>query len=234
VARRDFSPPPVTWGRSLQAKPADGTLPRGYFAPPAPFVGQRRPSGAQPKPDVAAQKGFSPRVSRLLVTTVQCADVKTSKFASTNANQSGQIYGIWKNEQYPNKINEGTSLTKAKCLYVGKTARGEDLGTRFIEHVKNDTSCPWSLAKGCDYDEHDHTIWPYVVRNLWSFADITELDVAAAEQYYIQDHIEAGAKLLNDKNAISPDKFKAFKGSSAFTTKGDYPKDWKPKDFKSM
>jgi ribosomal protein S18 acetylase RimI-like enzyme len=152
-----------------------------------------------------------------------------SGLSSTTTSEDGQIYGIWQNEEYPNKIAM-TSLTEAKCLYVGKTARGEDLGGRFIEHVNNDTGKPWCLDQGNDYSDEDDDRWPYVVRNVWQFKQLTKLDVAIAEQYYMQEYKSKGAPLLNARNEITAKKFAELKDDPAFTTKATYPPSWKPKD----
>lgn len=158
---------------------------------------------------------------------------RASMFSSTVAGESGQIYGIWKNEQAPGKI-ASSSLAGGKCLYIGKTARGENLGSRFIEHVKNDDWAPWCIAFGIDYSDENDDKWPYVVRNIWTFNGITKFDVAAAEQFYIQEYAKQGAKLLNDANAMSSKKFAEHKDSGSFTTMGGYPKTWKPSDFKKL
>lgn len=160
---------------------------------------------------------------------VQPSSTGSSKYADTDTNESGQIYGIWENEQYPNKI-KASSLDPDKCLYIGKTARGEDLGGRFVEHVKLDKLAPWYLGKGNDYSAEDDDGWPYVVRNIWLFNGLTKMDVAVAEQYYMQDYLQQGAKILNRRNEISPEKFELYKNAGAWTTKGQYPKTWKPID----
>lgn len=151
-----------------------------------------------------------------------------SSFEDTKTNQSGQIYGIWKNEQSPGKINEATSITDAKCLYVGKTSRGDDFGARFVEHARDDAGKPWADAK-LTWDEHDDEVWPYVPRNLWKYNGVTKFDVAVAEQYYIDRYRKAGAPLLNKDAAITAAKFDQVlaKNPNVWTTKAGY-KGYKP------
>lgn len=116
-------------------------------------------------------------------------------------------------------------------MYVGKTARGEDLGSRFVEHCKNDSDKPWHTSK-VGYGD-DSAKWPYVVRNLWRFNDVTRFDVAVAEQYYLQDYTTKGAKILNLRNEITNKKFNSLASTAAFTTKKNY-NGWKPLDVFSL
>jgi hypothetical protein len=145
--------------------------------------------------------------------------------------QSGQIYGIWKNEQYPNEVQD-SSLSDSKCLYIGKTARGDDLGGRFVEHCDNDTDKPWHKSKA-DYKSKDHEKWSYVVRNVWRFNGVTKFDVAVAEQFYLQHYTTEGAKILNLRNELSAKKFKKLASSKAFSTKKYYGS-WKPENVFSL
>jgi hypothetical protein len=229
MGRSPVPPPPTRFpaAAGVQAKPA------ARLVPPVPVPGRRSPplqAKAAPAP-VRRAAPTPPRSSGwpALSTVVQRAS--SSVFSSTVANEAGQIYGIWKNEQAPGKI-ASSSLSDAKCLYVGKTARGEDLGGRFVEHVKNDDWAPWCIDFGMDYSDENDDRWPYVVRNIWTFNGITKFDVAAAEQFYIQEYARKGASLLNDVNAISLKKFAEHKDSGSFTTMSGYPKGWKPSDFK--
>ncbi|MEM7744210.1 MAG: DUF4157 domain-containing protein [Pseudomonadota bacterium] len=143
----------------------------------------------------------------------------------------GQIYGIYENEQYPNAI-AGSSLADDKCLYVGKTWQ-QEIGDRFIDHVKLDSWAPWWVDLGLDYSSLDDDKWPYVVRNLQFLKQCTRLDFAAHEQWWIQNMKKAGAALLNDANAIDAQKFQQVSGSAAFTTSGDFS-GWSAQDFKKM
>jgi hypothetical protein len=150
-----------------------------------------------------------------------------SGLKSTTQDQSGQIYGIWKNEEYPNHIKD-SSMAKNKCLYIGKTARGQDLGGRFIEHLKGDSLAPWWIGIPLNYGDDDDK-WPYVVRNLWIFNGITTFDVAVAEQYYIQSYRGTGKPPHNSVNAITLAKFLAYKDvPGVWTTKLSYQGGWKP------
>jgi hypothetical protein len=155
---------------------------------------------------------------------------RVSKLESTVKSESGQIYGIWENEEYPNKINV-SSLDASKCLYIGKTARGKNLGGRFEEHCKFDYNTPWCIHSNSDYSSNDDECWPYVVRNVWMFNGLTKLDVAVAEQWFLQHYLDKGAKLFNKRNEITPNKFKRLKKHNAFTTRDDYGS-WKPKNIK--
>ena len=162
----------------------------------------------------------------LVVRTVQrSAAASTSGFASTAKTCTGQIYGIWKNEEFPGKIAK-SSLDAKKCIYVGKTnADDESLGVRFIQHVKDDSDRDWHIDY-CDYSNSNDEYWPYVVRNLWFYKQITHFDVAVAEQYFIDT---LGTAKLNKIAALTLAKFEMFKDdASVWTTKGEY-KGYKPK-----
>jgi GNAT superfamily N-acetyltransferase len=202
------------------------------------------PIGRRPGPSSSSPRGGAgPTAARAAIPTPGRAPIpaapvlqralKLSGFANASTSEQGQIYGIWENEQFPNKINP-SSLTHNKCLYVGKTARGEDLGGRFVEHVKLDDE-EWNIDRGNDYSGEDDDKWPYVVRNLWTFNGITEFDVAVAEQFYMQDCKGQGAPLQNKRNELTLDKFNQFKDDlTVFTTKNQYPPTWKPKDIFKM
>lgn len=234
------SPPAKTAGqRSLNgfATPRLDTTGRSNGAAVArhlPAAAGTRP-GAVPPPPPAQLQPFrrNPFGAAVAQRSVALAAPSTSSLASTTQDQAGQIYGIWRNEQYPAKVQD-SSLAKNKCVYIGKTARGEDLGGRFVEHTANDRTCPWSTAKGCDYSNADDDKWPYVPRNVWKFNGITLFDVAAAEQFFLQDYLAGGAKLLNVHNALTPAKFAELKDTDAFSTKKSYPSTWKPVDIKTI
>ncbi|WP_218943176.1 GNAT family N-acetyltransferase [Sphingomonas sp. R-74633] len=179
----------------------------------ASAVAQRRT--AMPGPPV--RPGLIQRASAVVV--------DTSGFSSTSTTLSGQIYGIWKNEQYPNAVQD-SSLSKVKCLYVGKTNPkvDGDYGARFYQHCTKDADKPWFVSSKCSYGD-DAEKWPYIVRQLWAFKDVTCFDVAVAEQYYHQEW----ASPLNKIRAITPEKFAAYKDDhSIFTTHKGYPSTWKP------
>jgi hypothetical protein len=207
-ARSAASRPAGRPGRPLQAKPGPASV--------------RAPRSRPPMPPPLRPPGSAVR-----------ATLKRSALSVSTATEEGQIYGIWKNDQYPNKI-AASSLTADKCLYVGKTSRGENLGGRFVEHVKNDQWGPWWIGGGADYSNNDDDCWPYVVRNIWAYKSKTKLDVAVAERSYIQFYTRDGAKFLNNANALSLKKFIEHKDSGIFTTMSVYSKDWKPTDFKKL
>jgi len=191
-----------------------------------------RSGGSLPRPVPVRSAPSSPAIFRRPGGPIQMM-IKASGLESTVADLSGQIYGIWKNEQYPNKINDSISLDAKKCLYIGKTARGEDLGGRFREHCIFDSGKPWCIDKNADYSNNDDDCWPYVVRNILIFKNMTRFDVAVLEQYYIQHYLQLGAKLLNARNEITLKKYNDLKDKPAFTTKKDY-QGWNPKDYKDF
>jgi hypothetical protein len=186
-----------------------------------------RPASSSPVIQLTSGKNkrVKTKVNKIAVRRRRKRELLGGSSGLTRGGQSGQIYGIWKNGQYPNEVQD-SSLSDAKCLYIGKTARGEDLGSRFVEHCKNDIGKPWHISK-VDYSDEDADKWPYVVRNIWSFKDITKFDVAVAEQFYLQKYRTEGAKIKNLRNEITVKKFNKLASSEAFTTRKYYGS-WKP------
>lgn len=181
------------------------------------------PGGAVARPPHPAKAGSAPSIAQ---------PSSDSGFSSTATDQSGQIYGIFKNQEHPNAIDEKNSCDLSKCLYVGKTIQ-KSVGDRFIQHVKEDGDKPWHLSKA-DYG-NDDAKWPYVPRQFWGFNGITKFDVAVAEQYYLQEAKSKKAPLLNDVNAITPEKFALYKDDDdVFTTKKQYKGGMKVVDWKKL
>jgi hypothetical protein len=125
------------------------------------------------------------------------------------------IYGIY----------NMTSGTLGNCIYVGQTI-GDRAGTRFIEHVKNDSDMPWY---GKDYSSNDSDDWPYVPLTLEALKDVTKFEVTAAEQWWIEDKSKT-TTLKNKINAMTKDTFNQYK---VITNNYDYNKisvsaTWKP------
>lgn len=144
-----------------------------------------------------------------------------SKFVSTTK-RDGQIYGI-----YQNPTGDATKLKEEDILYVGKT-NVKDVGQRFVDHVNEDDWAPWHEAIDWDIDDDQ---WPYVPREKWGYKQITDFDVAVAEQYFMQEaYALVGDQLQNRRNEITFKTFNKYKGNpSVFTTSASYPATWAPR-----
>lgn len=133
--------------------------------------------------------------------------LKPSSFASTDLYR-GQIYGIYVNKKGYDKIKA------SDCIYVGKTCQ-KYVGDRFVQHVLKDNGAPWYNK---NYDYNDYKKWPYVPFQIEGFNNWTRFDVAVAEQYHMTNAINTcKAKLLNGINALSQNKWNAFKGTKVHT-----------------
>ncbi len=147
-----------------------------------------------------------------------------TNLASSIELRVGQIYGI-----YHNKNGDGV-VEEDDIVYVGKTNQ-KDYGSRFVQHVDEDDGAPWYGMPMPD----DIDTWEYVPRMKWEYKQITDFDVAVAEQYYMQEAREkVGDQLLNHRNEIKLDTFNAGKNNPhVFTTAADY-KGWKPVNILKM
>ncbi|MCB9741654.1 MAG: hypothetical protein H6741_01990 [Alphaproteobacteria bacterium] len=180
------------------------------------------------------RKGMNPSgQARRFVAALRLAQ---SGLDDRRQDQSGVIYAIVKNPCYGGR---GGRRCRAGCLvgdvtpndyvYVGKTIQGG--GERFVQHAINDTYAPWHQDRVPDgaYRNDDALCWPYFQSNLWTFRGVTRFDVAAAEQYYIQEAIQDGARLENRRNELTRAKFDQLAGDRRVWTTGNaYPRGWHP------
>ena len=142
----------------------------------------------------------------------------SSSFADITPSYSGQIYGIFENQEYPYKAK----LKPDHCIYVGKTAPGDgDVGTRFVQHVNEDKGKPWYVDNADDgaYSSVDDDTWEYIPREIVNLEDKTKAEVAVWESWSIQHYKEKGADLLNKIRPISLKKVKIAMAAGAIRKK---------------
>lgn len=228
---RKFAPPPTKFGPAAPGQAKTAPSQTTHIAPPPTKFGTVGTAQRRENPAQAAQQPASINARHKGQAILQT--VRQSGFNSTKA-YSGQIYGIYFNPQFASsgKITKN-DLSMNQCLYVGKTIV-KDVGDRFIQHTTEDFSKPWHIdncSKGA-YKSSNDDYWEYVPRQLWKLQSVTMFDVAAAEQYYLQEAIKAGANLRNRINALSREKYDEFKkNKDVFKTRKEYGT-WKPKDLK--
>ncbi|MEW9899670.1 hypothetical protein ABWL39_13675 [Chitinivorax sp. PXF-14] len=119
----------------------------------------------------------------------------------------------------------------ATIIYVGRTTYARD-GERFVEHVNNDVGYPWhkSLFSDVAYQSDDATKWPYYPSKLENCKEFTELETAAAEQYWWEKHGGLSGKLLNKQQPLTLATFNKYRTAKTYrgTSKG-FPSGWAPK-----
>ena len=134
---------------------------------------------------------------------------RASSFLDPAATYIGQIYGIWENENYPDKVGK---LKKDECIYVGKTATGEDVGDRFLQHVATDTKMPWYK---CDISSDNPDCWEYVPRQIVDLKNKTKAEVALWEAWSIKLYRDFNSPLLNKIRPIRKKKAEAAVAAGA-------------------
>jgi hypothetical protein len=222
-------PPPTKFGpqATIQGKLPGGPGGIGGMAPPPVSYG---PVGTAQRALAVPTRSPSPLSPGAVVQTMDSKSKKIAKpgrisgFDSKDKSK-GQIYGIWRNPQYPKGKIEQSDMTPDLCIYVGKTIVN-DVGDRFIQHVNEDRDKPWfrlNYSSNPDAYQKSDEYWPYVPRQFEKFSKFTKFDVAVAEQFWIQHCIKEGAELMNTVNAITVKKFLAYKTDpSVYTSKKLY------------
>lgn len=214
------APPPTKFGAAGAAQRQTNASPAHHPPPPAFETA------------ATVQAKHLPAIGRPLAIL---QPMNQSGFNSTTT-YSGQIYGIYFNPQFDTDDRVTmTDLSMDQCLYVGKTIT-KDVGDRFIQHVNEDDDMPWYKDNCSDgaYASGNDDYWEYVPRQLWDLKKVTAFDVAAAEQYYMQAGIKAGANLRNKVNALAARKYTSFKKKkNIFTTSKEYGT-WEPEDLSSV
>ena len=129
----------------------------------------------------------------------------------------GSIYAIY------------CSKTKS-VVYVGLTDYNRD-GTRFVEHVNNDTAYPWHKSAFSDtaYQYEDDEKWPYYPRKLYDCKDYTWLEIIASEQFYWEHYGGLNKQLLNKQQPITNQTFLKYKTNGTWTNAKGFPPGWAPK-----
>ncbi len=129
----------------------------------------------------------------------------------------GSIYAIY-------------SSSTGNIVYVGKTTWDRD-GTRFQEHVRDDSAYPWHYSKVAigGYDSSDETNWPFYPRKLFDCKDYTELELAAAEQYYWEQYGGLSGKLKNSQQPLTKATFFKYKSGTTWSNTKGFPPGWSPK-----
>jgi hypothetical protein len=116
--------------------------------------------------------------------------------------QDAIIYGIYQQNR----------LGKLTLVYVGQTTDTR-IGTRFVEHVDNDVGAPW-YGMAITSNERN---WAYVPRTFESLKNVTKFETTAAEQWWYEKYLKAGANLLNANTPMRKATFNSYK-----TISGNY------------
>lgn len=143
---------------------------------------------------------------------------RASSFADDTPSYSGQIYGIFLNTKYPSEAK----LKPQDCVYVGKTVPSDvDVGTRFLQHVREDKGKPWQVDEADDdaYEPDEDDEWEYIPRQIVDLSGKTKAEVALWESWAIQHYKKLGADLQNKVRPITVKKVKIAAAAGAIRKK---------------